>query len=191
MDALNADTKAWLRLFGGRRGKTFRNRARDWGAFSDWLLATHGESWPKDVGRILGYLEERHELKPIGKSVPKSLLATFSLLETIGQVSPDSRFSVDPILVETVRSWTSDLEAENLSVKQAPLCTVAVLLSLELLVCATLQALGLRFVAFCDLLMIWATLRADDLQRVDLKSVKLSQLGLKFCLRWDACVSPL
>ena len=190
MTALNADTKAWLRLFGGRRGKTLRNRARDWGAFSDWLLATHGESWPKDVGRVLVYLEERHELKPIGKSVPKSLLATFSLLETIGQVNPDTRFSMDPILVETVRSWTSDLEAENLHVKQAPLYTVAVMLSLELLVCTTSQALGLRFVAFCDLLMIWATLRADDLQHVDLKSVKLSQLGLKFCLRKTKTSGP-
>ena len=75
---------------------------------------------------MLRCLEERHELKPIGKSVPKSLLATFSLLETIGQVVPGSRYSTDPILVETVRSCTSDLEAGNLSVKQAPLYTVAI-----------------------------------------------------------------
>ena len=190
MEALGADTKAWLRLFGGRRGKSLRNRAREWGTFSDWLQATHGEMWPGNVGRVLRYLEERHELKPIGKSVPKSLLASFSLLETVGQVTPDGRFSTDPILVETVKSWTSDLEAGNLSVKQAPLYTVAIMLSLELLVCATSQALGLRFVAFCDLLMIWATLRADDLQHIDLKSVKLSQLGLKFCLRKTKTSGP-
>ena len=74
--------------------------------------------------------------------------------------------------------------------KQAPLYTVAALLSLELLVCATSQALGLRIVAFCDLLMIWATLRADDLQHVDLKSVKLSQLGPKFCLHKTKTSGP-
>ena len=183
MEAINADSKAWIRLFGGRRGKSLRNRAREWATFSEWLRASHGEAWPSNVGRILRYLEERHEIKPIGKSVPKALLASVSLLETIRQVAPDARFSGDPILVETVRSWTADLEAAAPAVRQAPLSTIAIMLSMELLLCATSQPLGLRFVAFCGLLMTWSTLRADDLQHVDLKSVRLSQVGLKFCLR--------
>ena len=190
MEAINADSKAWMRLFGARRGKSLRNRAREWAAFREWLQATHGESWPSDVGRILRYLEERHEIKPIGKSVPKALLASIALLETIGQVSPDTRFSSDPILVETVRSWTADLEAATPRVKQAPLYTIAIMLSMELLLCTTSQAQGLRFVAFCGLLMTWLTLRADDLQHVEIKSVRLSQVGLKFCLRKTKTSGP-
>ena len=190
MEAINAHSKAWMRLFGGRRGKSLRNRAREWAAFREWLQATHGESWPGDVGRILRYLEERHEIKPIGKSVPKALLASIALLETIGQVAPDTRFSSDPILVETVRSWTADLEAATPGVKQAPLYTIAIMLSMELLLCATSQALGLRFAAFCGLLMTWSTLRADDLQHVEIKSVRLSQVGLKFCLRKTKTSGP-
>ena len=190
MEAINADSKAWIRLFGGRRGKSLRNRAREWAAFREWLQATHGESWPSDVGRILRYLEERHEIKPIGKSVPRALLASIALLETVGQVTPDNRFSCDPILVETVRSWTTDLEAASPGVRQAPLYTIAIMLSMELLLCTTSQAQGLRFVAFCGLLMTWSTLRADDLQHVDIKSVRLSQVGLKFCLRKTKTSGP-
>ena len=190
MGAINADSKAWVRLFGGRRGKSLCNRAREWATFSEWLRASHGEAWPSNVGRILRYLEERHEIKPIGKSVPKALLASVSLLETVGQVAPDARFSGDPILVETVRSWTADLEAAAPAVRQAPLYTIAIMLSMELLLCTTSQPLGLRFVAFCGLLMTWSTSRADDLQHVDLKSVRLSQAGLKFCLRKTKTSGP-
>ena len=118
--------------------ESLRNRAREWATLSEWLRASHGETWPGNVGRILRYLEERHEIKPIGKSVPKALLASVSLLETIGQVAPDARFSCDPILVETVRSWTADLEAAP-GVRQAPLYTIAIMLSMELLLAQLLK----------------------------------------------------
>ena len=82
--------------------------------------------------------------------MPKALLASIALLETIGQSTPDNRFSSNPILVETVRSWTTDLKRRP-GVK-APLYTIAIMLSMELLLCMTSQAQGLRFVAFCGLL---------------------------------------
>ena len=97
-------------------------------------------------------------MAPLGKTVPRSIVASLSLLETVGLVPPEDRLSDDPLLTESVRSWTMELEADGPAVKAAPLLPVAVIIACEMVVCRPLYEVGLRFTAFILLLMIWATL---------------------------------
>ena len=179
IEAMGGGKQAWCRAFGNRRGKTLRNRARAWGSFKAWLTISYGLQWPTDSGHILRYLEERHAATPLGKSVPNGLMAAFSLLETVGMVAPD-RMADDRLLVESVRSWTTELENGAAPVKSAPMMTVSVILACELLVCSPSYPDGMRYMAFL-LIMIWTSLRADDTQNIE--PVRLSQIGLRFVLK--------
>ena len=80
MQAMGGQNSQWLRLFGNRRSKTLRNRAMSWKGFRAWLQVARGEVWPSDVGCFLKYLEERHEVQPLGKTTPGALLSSLSLL---------------------------------------------------------------------------------------------------------------
>ena len=70
--ALGDSQATWLRIFGNRRGKTLRNRARSWKPVRDWLQITYGIPWASDAGQILKYLEERHAVAPLAKTVPRA-----------------------------------------------------------------------------------------------------------------------
>ena len=188
--ALPNPRAAWCRLFGTRRGKTLRNRALAWRKFHSWLEITFGESWPGGVDRFVKYLTERHDIQPMGKTVPSSLMAALSVLESVGQVPASSRFSMDQLLLSTIQSWTEELETVALPVRKAPVLTVAMVLSCELTVCRATLPAGLRFLAFVQLLMLWSTMRCDDVQHIDPFSVTLSQIGLKFILRRTKTSGP-
>lgn len=182
MSAMGGHNNQWLRLFGNRRSKTLRNRAMSWRGFRSWLQVTQGKVWPSDVGSFLKYLEERHEVQPLGKTVPGSLLSSLSLLESVGQVPSSDRYSHDNMLIESARSWQAELEAGALPVKQAPMYTVAIMLACELVVRKSSIAVGYRVMASILLIMIWGTLRADDVQNIDPASLRLSRVGLRFAL---------
>ena len=182
MLAMGDHNNLWLRLFGNRRSKTLRNRAMAWRGFRAWMQVAYGSVWPDSVAAFLKYLEERHEVKPLGKTTPGALLASLSLLESVGQVPSDDRFSHDSMLIESVRSWQTELESGAKPVKQAPMYTVAILLACELVVRKSSIAVGYRLMAFFLLVMIWGTLRADDVQNIDPSSLQLSQVGLRFVL---------
>ena len=66
-------------------------------------------------------------------------------MEQVGQVPLESRLSKDSLLEGTVKSWTQQLEGESEPVKQAPLYTVAILLSAELTLMRLSAPAGLRF----------------------------------------------
>ncbi|CAE7412056.1 Pol, partial [Symbiodinium sp. CCMP2456] len=153
MSAMGGHNNQWLRLFGNRRSKTLRNRAMSWRGFRSWLQVTQGKVWPSDVGSFLKYLEERHEVQPLGKTVPGSLLSSLSLLESVGQVPSSDRYSHDNMLIESARSWQAELEAGALPVKQAPMYTVAIMLACELVVRKSSIAVGYRVMAFILLVM--------------------------------------
>ena len=157
---------------------------------SSWLEITFGESWPGGVDRFVKYLTERHDIQPMGKTVPSSRMAALSVLESVGQVPASSRFSTDQLLMSTIQSWTEELETVALPVRKAPALTVAMVLSCELTVCRVTLPAGLRFLAFVQLLMLWSTMRCDDVQHIDPFSVTLSQIGLKFILRRTKTSGP-
>ena len=180
--ALGDSQATWLRIFGNRRGKTLRNRARSWKPVRDWLQITYGIPWASDAGQILKCLEERRAVAPLAKTVPRAILASISLLEVVGMVPAEQRLCEDQLLLESIRSWSVELETGKVPVKPAPMLPVAVLLACELVVCRPSYALGMRFTAFILLLMCWASLRADDVQNIDPSSVRLSQVGLRFVL---------
>ena len=176
----NANT-AWSRAFGARRSKTLRNRAEAWKRVREWLVATTGQPWPTTVAVLLQYLEERNEVQPMGKTVPMSIHTTLSLLQLVGQV---------PMEMRSIKSWTSDLSRDATSKKQADLYTVAIALGSELVLGNFTAPVGQRFYAFVLLLLLWGTMRCDDLQNVDPSSLELSQLGLKFILRRTKTSGP-
>ena len=93
--ALGDSQATWLRIFGNRRGKTLRNRARSWKPVRDWLQITYGIPWASDAGQILKYLEERHAVAPLAKTVPRAILASISLLEVVGMVPAEQRLCED------------------------------------------------------------------------------------------------
>ncbi|OLP89616.1 hypothetical protein AK812_SmicGene28909 [Symbiodinium microadriaticum] len=93
--------------------------------FREWLMGTYGVPWPQGAGQVLKYLEERHAVASLGKTVPRPV-----------------------------------------------------------------YELGLRFTAFTLLLMIWASLRCDDVQNIDPESLKLSQVGLRFVLKKTKTSGP-
>ena len=53
----------------------------------------------------------------------------------------------------------------------------------ELLLCSPSYPDGMRYMAFVLLIMIWASLRADDTQNIEPVSVRLGQIGLRFVLK--------
>ena len=67
---------------------------------------------------------------------------------------------------------------------------MAVILAAELCVCKQTFPVGLRFYAFVLLLLIWATMRCDDIQGVDPSSFVLSQIGAKFIIRRTKTSGP-
>ena len=182
MSAMGGHNSQWVRLVGNRRSKTLRNRAMAWKGFRAWLQVARGEVWPSDVGCFLKYLEERHEVQPLGKTVPGGLLSSLSLLESVGQVPSAHRLSHDSMLLESVRSWQAELEAGAVPPKQAPMFTVAIMLACELTVRKSSLPVGCRIMAFILLIMTWGTLRADDVQNIDPASLRLSGVGLRFTL---------
>eukprot|EP00439_Symbiodinium_sp_Y106_P030148 s8853_g3.t1 len=154
--------------------------------------AEHEEAKRKKWALLLaGYIEEaglpavereRHQGAPLGKTVPNSIMASVFLMEQVGQVPLESRLSKDSLLDGAIKSWSQQLEGESEPVKQAPLYTVAILLSAELTLMRLSAPAGLRFACFMLLIMIWGCLRCDDLQGISPESITLSQLGLKFTL---------
>ena len=180
----------WERAFGARRSKTLRNRAMTWAKVREWLLASTGKPWPDKSEIMLSYLEERHESQRMGKSIPNGIQGALALLEQVGQVESDRRLSEDRLLVEACRSWTAELEQGAPPRRQAPMFTVAVILAAELCVCKQTFPIGLRFYAFVLLILIWATMRCDDIQGVDPSSFVLSQIGAKFVIRHTKTSGP-
>ena len=173
---------AWLRAFGSRRGGTLKNRAIAWEQFFRWLEQADGTSWPAGPGVILQYFQERFEGGTLFKTAPSGFMASLMLLEQVGQVPAVQRLSTDSLVESAIKSWTSELEQDARPLRQAPMFTIAILMSLEMMLARTNTDSGLRFACFMVLLMVWGALRCDDLQSIDPSTVSFSQLGLKFLL---------
>lgn len=104
------ENAAWVRAFGSRRFRTLRTRFTTWTKVRQWLRCTYGRPWPGSAAEMPLYLEERHEVQALGKTVPAGIQSSLLLLETIGQVSSSHRISDDPLWCESVKSWTAQLE---------------------------------------------------------------------------------
>ena len=181
--------QACRRVFGSRRAKTLRNRARAFKRYRTWLETVRGRSWPARVSDVTDYLEERAK-DGCGFSVPGDLLAAFSVLESVGRVPLKDRFSADETVRAVVQSIAEELQSRAAPRRPAKLYTVAMLLALEIRVMDLLAPLFSRVIAWVMLLQHWAAMRADDVQWLDPGRITLSASGLAGVLRRTKTTGP-
>lgn len=84
-----------------------------------------------------------------------------------------------PLLNNVVRSLTAQLTSGAMPKRSAPLYTVAMVISAELLVADPEESETARVLAFVFLLMIWCALRTDDVLWIDRSRLYLSDVGLR------------
>ena len=172
---------AWTRLFGTRRSRTLRNRFKSWDAYAKWLETTYGRVWPTKLAHILDYAVERYN-EGCGKTVLDSFQASLSVLEQAGRVPEAQMFSKDPTWLAQLASMTADLTSQQPPVKQAPMLTVAIILSLELHVMDKESPPLFRGLAWAVLLMVYCCLRVDDLQGILPSTMSLTSVGFRAVL---------
>ena len=179
----------WMRLFGNRRAKTLRNRARCWKRYAEWLNLVRGVSWPRSFADVSGYLEARCE-DGCGHSLPGNLMAALSVLEEVGRVPPEHKLSQDTSLKSIVRSLQEERQRDAPPKKRANMYTAAMVIGLELLVLCEEQVWYSRFTAFLMLISLWMCLRVDDLQWIDPVRLVFTDEGLTVILRRSKTTGP-
>ena len=168
----------WLRLFGTRRGRTLRNRAKAWLPFRRWLESVHGRVWPNRISQIIDYCQERFN-DSCGKTVLDSFQASLSVLEHAGRVPESEMFCKDATWLSHRASLNADLRTAAPPVQQAPMLTVAMVVSLELHVMKEDEPPFARGIAWIALLMVYCSLRTDDAQAIVPGSLCLTRVGLR------------
>ena len=181
--------EAWQRLFGSRRAKTLRNRFRSWSSFREWLVISRGRVYPTGIPDVLDYANERYH-GACGKTVLDSFQAALSIIESVGRVPDSEQLSQDPTWQAQLKSYTADLVAAAPPEQPASMFTVAILVSLELLVCLAAAPQYLRALAFICLLSVWGSLRADDVQGLLPQTMQLDERGLSVDLARSKTTGP-
>lgn len=174
---LDNPSKAWKRIFGNRRAKTLRNRLRAWSKYRQWLVAYSAREWPASVSDLIKYVEDRiNEGCP--RTLPDELQAALVVLEQTGRVPDSDKLSTDSLWVSHMKSWSAELKESVEPRGTAPPYTVAILISLELLVTDDEACFYDRVIGWAMLLAVWACMRVDDVQNILPESVKVSTRGL-------------
>ena len=123
--------EVWPRIFGSRRSKTLRNRLKAWLPFRTWLQCVHETLWPTKISQLIDYSNERFR-GDCGKTVLNAFQASLAVLEQVGRVTETKRLSTDATWQAHLKSLTADLVSAQGTVQQAPMMTVAMIVSLEL-----------------------------------------------------------
>ena len=168
---------AWKRVFGTRRSKTLRNRYRSWRSFEQWITVIYGRTWPTNIAQLIGYVDQRCE-DGCGKTVLVSFQASLAVLETAGRVPEGEMLSRDKTWLAHLAARTAELVAASPPTKQAPMYTVATVVALECYVVSEAPEYA-RALAWVALLMVYCSLRADDVQGIIPDSMELSAQGFK------------
>ncbi|CAE7272830.1 unnamed protein product [Symbiodinium sp. CCMP2592] len=179
--------QAWRRVFGARRAKTLRNRARSFKHYRMWLETVRGLAWPSRVSDVTDFLEERSKC---GFSVPGELLAALSVLESVGRVHMRDRFSSDETVKAVAQSITEELQGRAAPRRPAKLYTMAMLIALEIHVLDEDASLFSRIIAWVISLQHWTAMRADDVQWLDPGRMTLTDSGLSGVLRRTKTTGP-
>ena len=172
---------SWVHLFAARRANTLKNRYKVLKPMRDWLEVHRGYVFPRSVNDAIDYVQFRID-EGCGKTVPESVDIALGLSETLGRVPEPDRISADPLWKGHVKSWTAELAAENPPRKPAEMFTVAMLISMEVLISDEAEPLCARALAWVVLCMVWASLRCDDVQCVKPLLTTLSNYGLRMVL---------
>eukprot|EP00435_Cladocopium_sp_Y103_P036749 s3393_g9.t1 len=181
VNTLDDPAAGWLHLFAARRANMLKNRYKSWKPFQTWLQLHRGVSFPQSCKDVIDFMQSRVD-DECGKTVPESFSVALNLIETLGRVPEDEQISRDPLWTGHVKAWTAELAAESPPRKPAEMYTVAMLVSLEILVCVEDEFIFKRALAWVILVMVWGALRCDDVQSVLPHRSMLSNFGLKLVL---------
>ena len=176
LELLQDPSRAWIRGFGNRRSKTWRDRLRAWQKFRSWYLACAGLVWPKGIAPLVAYVEERID-EGCSYSCLGELQAALTVFEQVGRVAEDKRCSNDATWLAHLASWKLELETKSGVPKPAKPYTVAFLVSLEVFVLDEEQDTYFRFIAWTMLLACCTSMRVDDIQNVLPETLKVSRRG--------------
>ena len=94
-------------------------------------MAYSGEVWPKSLTPLISFVEERID-DGCSFTCPSELHASLTILEQIGRVPDEKRFSSDTTWLSHSASWKLELETHARVDKAAKPYTVAILASLEI-----------------------------------------------------------
>ena len=189
LEAIDDGGLSWTRIFGTRRSKTLRNRYKAWKSFEAWLEVVHSKRWPTHVRHLIGYANERLA-EGCGKTVLNSFQAALVVLETAGRVKEEDMLSRDKTWLAQLAAITEELEKGQPGVRQAPMLTVAVVVALEVYTTMVTVPAYERAIAFVALLMVYCSLRADDVQGMDPASLEITSSGMRARLTHTKTTGP-
>ena len=178
---LDDPQQGWVHLFGTRRCNTLKNRYKSWRPFAVWLELHFGRKFPVQLKDIIDYIQHRAD-EGCGKTIPESFHTSLTLIEQLGRVPEGERLSDEQLWLAHIKAWTAELAADSPPVKPAEMFTIAMLLSLELVVADVSQRLFSRALAWVVLVMIWGSMRCDDVQSTLPHRTTLSNYGLRMVL---------
>ncbi|CAK9114221.1 unnamed protein product [Durusdinium trenchii] len=181
VETLDDQASGWTHIFAARRANTLKNRYKAWKPFRDWLELHRGRVFPNSVKDTIDYVQHRVD-DGCGRTVPESFHISLTLLEQVGKVPDCERISSDELWKSHVKSWTAELSEDAPPRKPAEMFTVAILVSLELVVVDQESALFDRALAWVALCMVWGSLRCDDVQAIIPHRSTLSNYGLRMVL---------
>ena len=189
INALDDPKSAWGHIFAARRANTLKSRFQTWKPFERWLEVHRGYKFPKSLKDPIDYMQHRVN-DGCGHTVPESFNAVLGMLEQLGKVPDSERLSEDPVWKGHIKSWTAELCEEAPARRPAEMYTVAMLISLELLVMDTVEPVFTRALAWVVLVMIWGAMRCDDVQAIIPRRSFLSNFGLKLILGKSKTTGP-
>ena len=138
----------------------------------------------RDIRDLVNYIEEMLQVgAPM--SLHGELQASLVLLEQVGRVPESRQLSRDVTWKSHLSAWDVEQEKGCRPRGAAPPFTVAILIALELTVCNIDIEFYRRAVAWVMLVATWASMRADDIQRVAPETLRLSNRG--FSMRMGVC----
>lgn len=187
--ALTSDPlQALRRAVGRRRAKTLRSRVKIWQKVRLWMQCVHNHEWPAHIGQMLDYLSDITS-DTYGKSVPGSISGALSFFEAIGCVADKDKISTDALWRSCVDERTMSAGNSGAAIKKAFHYFVIMLLSLELFIVSQKPKYK-RAIAWLKLVKVFATLRADDTQGIDVMRLILTPLALRGILRVTKTTGP-
>ena len=174
---------------GSMRASTIRKRVREWRNLRAFSLGLDGCPWPKHVGVVLDYLQDRIA-EPCGGTVPEEVLEALAFMEKKGGYDAGKRL-VDLLMLKNfVNQATCDLEVGALPTKKAPLLPLMLVGALELLVLDDTAPKYARGLAFYKLLKLWTACRTHDHSGLNPASLRLTKFGLLGLLERTKTTGP-
>ena len=182
LQGVSEPEEACVRIFGTRRSKTLRNRFHSWNKFTRWLETSKGRTWPTGIEDLLDYATEAVK-EGAGKTTIEAFTAALAVLEQVGRFEEGSMLSRDTTWISYSKNVTAELVDKGPMLHQAAQPTVAIALSLELYLNDTDRPKYSRSMAFVALVMLWGSMRSDDVQCMRPESMRLTIEGFS-CKLW-------